>query len=515
MTHVAEPPVAGERDATELERVNHWINGARVAGTSGRKGPVYNPATGETAREVDFASAEEVDAAVAAAQAALPGWRATSISRRTEILFRMRNLVDQHREEIAALLTREHGKVRTDALGEVARGLENIEFATGIPHLLKGGFSEQVSTGIDVYQIRQPLGVVAGITPFNFPAMVPMWMFANAIACGNTFILKPSEKDPSASVYLAELWKEAGLPDGVFNVVHGDKVAVDRILEHSDIAAVSFVGSTPIARYIYETGTKAGKRVQALGGAKNHMVVLPDADIPMAADAAVSAAYGSAGERCMAISVVVAVGDVADPLVEAIEERLPKIKVGPGHEEGSEMGPLITKEHRDKVASYLDSGKHQGATLRVDGREHVLYDQDRGGFFLGVSLLDNVSPEMECYRNEIFGPVLEIIRVPDYPSALKIVNDNQYGNGTAIYTRDGGAARQYQFDVEVGMVGINVPIPVPVAYYSFGGWKASLFGDLHMYGPEGIQFYTRAKVVTARWPDPGTSSVDLGFPRTR
>ncbi|HEU4863678.1 MAG TPA: CoA-acylating methylmalonate-semialdehyde dehydrogenase [Candidatus Limnocylindria bacterium] len=515
MTHVAEPPVAGERDATELERVNHWINGARMAGTSGRRGPVYNPATGETAREVDFASAEEVDAAVAAAQAALPGWRATSISRRTEILFRMRNLVDQHREEIAALLTREHGKVRTDALGEVARGLENIEFATGIPHLLKGGFSEQVSTGIDVYQIRQPLGVVAGITPFNFPAMVPMWMFANAIACGNTFILKPSEKDPSASVYLAELWKEAGLPDGVFNVVHGDKVAVDRILEHPDIAAVSFVGSTPIARYIYETGTKAGKRVQALGGAKNHMVVLPDADIPMAADAAVSAAYGSAGERCMAISVVVAVGDVADPLVEAIEERLPKIKVGPGHEEGSEMGPLITKEHRDKVASYLDSGKHQGATLRVDGREHVLYDQDRGGFFLGVSLLDNVSPEMECYRNEIFGPVLEIIRVPDYPSALKIVNDNQYGNGTAIYTRDGGAARQYQFDVEVGMVGINVPIPVPVAYYSFGGWKASLFGDLHMYGPEGIQFYTRAKVVTARWPDPGTSSVDLGFPRTR
>jgi malonate-semialdehyde dehydrogenase (acetylating)/methylmalonate-semialdehyde dehydrogenase len=515
MTHVAEPPVAGERDATELERVNHWINGARVAGASGRKGPVYNPATGETAREVDFASAEEVDAAVAAAQAALPGWRATSISRRTEILFRMRNLVDQHREEIAALLTREHGKVRTDALGEVARGLENIEFATGIPHLLKGSFSEQVSTGIDVYQIRQPLGVVAGITPFNFPAMVPMWMFANAIACGNTFILKPSEKDPSASVYLAELWKEAGLPDGVFNVVHGDKVAVDRILEHPDIAAVSFVGSTPIARYIYETGTKAGKRVQALGGAKNHMVVLPDADIPMAADAAVSAAYGSAGERCMAISVVVAVGDVADPLVEAIEERLPKIKVGPGHEEGSEMGPLITKEHRDKVASYLDSGKHQGATLRVDGREHVLYDQDRGGFFLGVSLLDNVSPEMECYRNEIFGPVLEIIRVPDYPSALNIVNDNQYGNGTAIYTRDGGAARQYQFDVEVGMVGINVPIPVPVAYYSFGGWKASLFGDLHMYGPEGIQFYTRAKVVTARWPDPGTSSVDLGFPRTR
>jgi malonate-semialdehyde dehydrogenase (acetylating) / methylmalonate-semialdehyde dehydrogenase len=514
MTHVAEPPLAGRRE-TELERVNHWINGARVAGTSGRSGPIYNPATGELAREVDFASAEEVDAAVRAAREAYPAWRATSISKRTDIMFRIRNLVDQHREEVSAHLTREHGKVRTDALGEVARGLENLEFATGIPHLLKGGFSEQVSGGIDVYQIRQPLGVVAGITPFNFPAMVPMWMFANAIACGNTFILKPSEKDPSASVYLGELLKEAGVPDGVFNVVHGDKVAVDRILEHPDIAAVSFVGSTPIARYIYETGTQHGKRVQALGGAKNHMIVLPDADIEMAADAAVSAAYGSAGERCMAISVVVAVGDVADPLVEAIEERLPKIKIGPGHEDGVEMGPLITREHRDKVASYLDSGVEQGATLRADGRQHVLYDAESGGFFLGVSLLDNVTPEMECYRNEIFGPVLEVVRLPDYPSALEIVNENPYGNGTAIFTRDGGAARQYQFDVDVGMVGINVPIPVPVAYYSFGGWKASLFGDLHMYGPEGIQFYTRGKVVTARWPDPGTSSVDLGFPRTR
>jgi malonate-semialdehyde dehydrogenase (acetylating)/methylmalonate-semialdehyde dehydrogenase len=513
MTHVAEPPAAAG-DAAGLERVTHWINGAPVAGTSGRHGPVYNPATGEVARQVDFASVEEVDAAVTAAQAAFPGWRATSISRRTEILFRIRNLVEQHREEIAAHLTREHGKVRTDALGEVARGLENIEFATGIPHLLKGGFSEQVSSGVDVYQIRQPLGVAAGITPFNFPAMVPMWMFANAIACGNTFILKPSEKDPSASVYLGELLKEAGVPDGVFNVVHGDKVAVDAILEHPGIAAVSFVGSTPIARHIYQTGTANGKRVQALGGAKNHMVVLPDADIEMAADAAVSAAYGSAGERCMAISVVVAVGDVADPLVEAIEKRLPKIKIGPGNEEGSEMGPLITKEHRDKVASYLDSAPAQGATLRVDGREHVLYQEGKG-FFLGVSLLDNVTPEMECYRNEIFGPVLEIVRTHDYPEALGIVNDNQYGNGTAIFTRDGGAARQYQFDVNVGMVGINVPIPVPVAYYSFGGWKASLFGDLHMYGPEGIQFYTHAKVVTARWPDPGTSSVDLGFPRTR
>ena len=512
MTQVAQP--AGETASTAAERVNHWINGARVAGTSGRSGPVYNPATGTVAREVDFASVEEVDAAVRAARDAFPAWRATSISKRTEILFRIRNLVEQHREEIAAHLTREHGKVRTDALGEVARGLENLEFATGIPHLLKGGFSEQVSSGIDVYQIRQPLGVVAGITPFNFPAMVPMWMFANAIACGNAFVLKPSEKDPSASVYLAELLQEAGLPDGVFNVVHGDRVAVDRILEHPDIVAVSFVGSTPVARHIYETGTKNGKRVQALGGAKNHMIVLPDADIEMAADAAVSAAYGSAGERCMAISVVVAVGDVADPLAEAIEQRLPKIKVGPGNEEGSEMGPLITREHRDKVASYLDSGVSQGATLRADGRQHVLYSES-DGFFLGVSLLDNVTPEMECYRNEIFGPVLEIVRAHDYPEALKIVNDNQYGNGTAIFTRDGGAARQYQFDVNVGMVGINVPIPVPVAYYSFGGWKASLFGDLHMYGPEGIAFYTRGKVVTARWPDPGTSQVDLGFPRTR
>jgi malonate-semialdehyde dehydrogenase (acetylating) / methylmalonate-semialdehyde dehydrogenase len=513
MTQVAEPR-AGTVEAAR-ERVHHWVGGKRLEGASGRSGPVYNPATGEVARQVDFASVEEVDAAVAAARQAFPGWRSTSISRRTEIMFRIRNLVDQHREEVAAHLTREHGKVRTDALGEVARGLENIEFACGIPSLLKGGFSEQASTGVDVYQIRQPLGVVAGITPFNFPAMVPMWMFANAIACGNTFILKPSEKDPSASVYLAELLKEAGVPDGVFNVVHGDKVAVDGILEHPDIAAVSFVGSTPIARYIYETGTKNGKRVQALGGAKNHMVVLPDADIEMAADAAVSAAYGSAGERCMAISVVVAVGDVADPLVEAIEKRLPKIKVGPGSEEGVEMGPLITREHRDRVASFLDSGVAHGATLRADGRQHVLYDKDEGGFFLGVSLLDNVSPDMECYRNEIFGPVLEVIRVPTYTDAARIIDENPYANGTAIFTRDGGAARQFQFDVNVGMVGINVPIPVPVAYYSFGGWKASLFGDLHMYGPEGIQFYTRAKIVTARWPDPATSSVDLGFPQTR
>jgi len=514
MTQVVEPRTGGKPAAQSIDRVHHWIGGKPAAGTSDRHGPVYDPATGTLAREVDFASVDEVDAAVRAARVAFPGWRATSLARRAEIMFRIRNLVDTHRSDIAAHLTAEHGKVPSDALGEVARGLENIEFACGIPQLLKGGFSEQASTGVDVFSIRQPLGVVAGITPFNFPAMVPMWMFANAIACGNTFVLKPSEKDPSASVYLAELLKEAGLPDGVFNVVHGDKVAVDRILEHPDIAAISFVGSTPVARHIYETGTRNGKRVQALGGAKNHMVVLPDADIDMAADAAVSAAYGSAGERCMAISVVVAVGGSADPLVEAIKSRLPKLKVGPGTDPDAEMGPLITREHRDKVASYLDAGKHQGADLVVDGRQHVLFNES-DGFFLGVSLLDNVTPEMECYRNEIFGPVLEIVRVPTYTDAVALVNDNPYGNGTAIFTRDGGAARQFQFEAQVGMVGVNVPIPVPVAYYSFGGWKGSLFGDTHMYGPEGVQFYTRAKVVTQRWPDPGTSKVDLGFPRTR
>jgi malonate-semialdehyde dehydrogenase (acetylating)/methylmalonate-semialdehyde dehydrogenase len=513
MTQVAEPG-AVRSDARTPRRISHWIGGGTVAGTSGREGPVHDPATGALSAHVDFASSAEVGSAVAAAKAAFPGWRATSLSRRTEIMFRIRNLVDQHRRDLAAHLTAEHGKVPSDALGEIARGLENLEFATGIPNLLKGGFSEQVSTGVDVYQIRQPLGVVAGITPFNFPAMVPMWMFANAIACGNTFVLKPSEKDPSASILLAELLHEAGVPDGVFNVVHGDKVAVDAILEHPDVAAVSFVGSTPIARHIYETGTRNGKRVQALGGAKNHMIVLPDADLDMAADAAVSAAYGSAGERCMAISVVVAVGDVADPFVEAVKARLPKIKVGPGSDPDAEMGPLVTREHRDKVASYLDSGPAQGAELVVDGREHVLYSES-DGFFLGVSLLDRVTPDMECYRNEIFGPVLEIVRVRTYDEAVGLINDNPYGNGTAIFTRDGGAARQFQFEANVGMVGINVPIPVPVSYYSFGGWKASLFGDLHMYGPEGIQFYTRAKIVTSRWPDPGTSTVDLGFPRTR
>jgi malonate-semialdehyde dehydrogenase (acetylating)/methylmalonate-semialdehyde dehydrogenase len=511
MTQIAEPPAG---TAVTEERVGHWIDGRSTAGSSGREGPVYDPATGRLARMVDFASVEEVDRAVGAAKAAFPGWRATSLSKRTDILFRIRNLVDHHRKDIAALLTAEHGKVPSDALGEVARGLENLEFATGVPNLLKGGFSEQVSTGIDVYQIRQPLGVVAGITPFNFPAMVPMWMFGNAIACGNTFVLKPSEKDPSASLFLAELLHEAGVPDGVFNVVQGDKVAVDAILGHPDIAAVSFVGSTPIARYIYETGTRNGKRVQALGGAKNHMIVLPDADIDMAADAAVSAGYGSAGERCMAVATIVAVGDVADPLVEAISARLPKVRVGPGSDPDAEMGPLVTRQHRDKVASYLDSAAEQGATVVADGREHPLYEGS-DGFFLGVSLIDDVTTEMDAYRDEIFGPVLTVVRAKTYEDAVRLVNDNPYGNGTAIFTRDGGAARQFQFEVNAGMVGINVPIPVPVAYYSFGGWKASLFGDLHMYGPEGIQFYTRGKVVTSRWPDPGTSKVDLGFPRTR
>jgi malonate-semialdehyde dehydrogenase (acetylating) / methylmalonate-semialdehyde dehydrogenase len=511
MTQLAEPT---STTTTALPRISHWIGGALVPGASGRTGPVFDPATGRQAKAVDLASAEEVDAAVAAAKAAFPAWRATSLSRRTEILFEIRNQVARRRTELAALLTAEHGKVPSDALGEIARGLENLEFACGIPQLIKGQYSEQASSGVDVYQIRQPLGVVAGITPFNFPAMVPMWMFANAIACGNTFLLKPSEKDPSASLFLAELLHEAGLPDGVFNVIQGDKVAVDAILDHPDIRAVSFVGSTPIAKHIYETGTTRGKRVQALGGAKNHMVVLPDADVNMAADAAVSAAYGSSGERCMAISVVVAVGEVAAPLVDAIRERLPRIKVGPGTDPSAEMGPLVTREHRDKVASYLDTAREQGATVVADGREHPLF-RESDGFFLGASLIDGVRPGMDSYRNEIFGPVLEVVRVDSYPEAVKLVNENPYGNGTAIFTRDGGAARQFQFEVEAGMVGVNVPIPVPVAYYSFGGWKASLFGDLHMYGPEGVQFYTRAKVVTSRWPDPSTSHVDLGFPRTR
>ncbi len=502
MTDVVDAPAA-------VKPINHWISGRAYAGQSGRFGPVFNPATGVQSGAVDFATVEEVDGAVQAAKEAFPAWRATSLAKRAELFFAIRELFHAQREEIAKFLTREHGKVLSDALGEVTRGLEVIEFCCGLPHLLKGGMTEQASTGVDVYSIRQPLGVVAGITPFNFPAMVPMWMWAPALATGNTFVLKPSEKDPSASFFTAELLKQAGVPDGVFNVVNGDKVAVDAILEHPDIAAVSFVGSTPIARYVYETATKNGKRCQALGGAKNHMIVLPDADIDMAADAAVSAAYGSAGERCMAVSMVVAVGDAADPLIEAIKLRIPKVKVGDGMDASSEMGPLITREHRDKVASYI--GADEGATVVVDGREGAPTE----GFFLAPSLIDGVKPGMRAYEDEIFGPVLGVTRVPTYDEAVTLINENPYGNGTAIFTRDGGVARQFQFEVQAGMVGINVPIPVPVAYYSFGGWKASLFGDRHIYGTEGIDFYTRSKVVTARWPDPATSKVDLGFPQTR
>lgn len=473
---------------------------------------MYNPATGEQSGEVDLASTDEVYAAVASAKAAAKTWRAASLSKRAAVLFAFRELLHTHADDLAAIITAEHGKVLADAAGEIARGLENVEYACGVPDLLKGGFSAQASTGVDVYSIRQPVGVVAGITPFNFPAMVPLWMCANAIAAGNAFMLKPSEKDPSASLSLAGLWKRAGLPEGVFTVVQGDKVAVDALLTHEDVAAVSFVGSTPVARYIYETGTAHGKRVQALGGAKNHALVLPDADIDIAADSIVSAAYGAAGERCMSLSVAVAVGDVADRLVEAIALRLPKLIVGDGAKPGTDMGPLITREHRDKVKGYIDAGEQSGATVVVDGRQA---DVPEDGFFLGTTLLDNVTPGMSVYTDEIFGPVLDIVRVDTYDEGLALINNNPFANGTAIFTRDGGAARQFQFDVEVGMVGVNVPIPVPVAYYSFGGWKASLFGDTHMYGPEGINFYTRGKVVTSRWPDPATSSVDLGFPRTR
>jgi malonate-semialdehyde dehydrogenase (acetylating) / methylmalonate-semialdehyde dehydrogenase len=508
MTELATPPV---EENTGVTRISHWIGGATVAGTSGRTSPVFNPATGVQTGALDLATVGEVDQAVQAAKEAFESWRSCSLAKRAELFFNIRELVHERREEVAKILTSEHGKVLSDALGEVTRGLEVIEFCCGLPTLLKSEFSEQASSGMDVYSIRQPLGVVTGITPFNFPVMVPMWMWAPAIACGNTFVLKPSEKDPSASMWTAALLKEAGLPDGVFNVVHGDKVAVDALLEHPDIAAVSFVGSTPIARYVYEKATSKGKRCQALGGAKNHMIVLPDADVDMAADAAVSAAYGSAGERCMAVSQIVAVGNVAEPLIAAIKERIPKVKVGDGMDPSSEMGPLVTREHRDRVASYVAGAAAEGGTVLVDGRDGAPEE----GFFLKPSLIDDVKPGMKAYEDEIFGPVLGVTRVGTYEEAVRLVNDNPYGNGTAIFTRDGGAARQFQFDVQAGMVGINVPIPVPVAYYSFGGWKASLFGDRHIYGPEGIDFYTRGKVVTSRWPDPATSSVDLGFPQTR
>ncbi|HEX3841231.1 MAG TPA: CoA-acylating methylmalonate-semialdehyde dehydrogenase [Acidimicrobiales bacterium] len=493
-----------------MKAIPHWIGGKAEPGTSRRAGPVYDPAVGRQTGAVAFASSDDVNQVSTIAAAAAAEWSETSLSERAAVLFRLRELVDHHRTELAALITAEHGKVLSDAAGEVARGLENIEFACGIPHLLKGSHSTEVSSGVDVHTVLQPLGVVAGITPFNFPVMVPLWMLANAIACGNSFILKPSEKDPSPSILLAELMQHAGVPDGVFNVIQGDAETVEALLAHPDVSAVSFVGSTPIARHIYETGTKNGKRVQALGGAKNHMVVLPDADVGSAADAAISAAFGSAGERCMAVSVVVAVGGVADLLVAAIADRIPSVTIGPGTDPTSQMGPLVTEAHRDRVRSYVDGAEKEGATLIVDGR-----GEWNEGFYLGCTLLDDVRRGMKVYDDEVFGPVLSVVRVDSYDDAVGLVNSNPYGNGVAVFTRDGGVARRFQLDVTVGMVGVNVPVPVPVGSHSFGGWKSSLFGDSAMYGPEGIRFYTRQKVVTTRWPDPATSVIDLGFPQTR
>ena len=488
--------------------IRHFVNGEET-GEPARLGPVFDPATGIRQHDVALASAAETEAAIAAAKAALPGWRATSLTKRADVLFRLRHLLTERRGELAAIVTSEHGKVLSDAAGEIGRGLENVEFASGLIDKLKGEYSEQVSTGIDVHSVKQPVGVVACITPFNFPVMVPLWMVASAIACGNTVVLKPSEKDPSASVYLAKLFAEAGLPAGVLNVVHGDKEAVDTLLDSPDVSAVSFVGSTPIARSIYQRASANGKRVQALGGAKNHMVVLEDADIEAAADAAVSAAYGSAGERCMAVSVLVAVGEAGDKLVPAIQRRLGSLAIGPGTDPASEMGPLITREHRDKVASYVAKAEAEGATVVVDGTAQQF---DGAGFFVGVSLIDDVAPGMAVYDDEIFGPVLSVVRVDTFDEAVALINANPYGNGVALFTRDGGAARQFEFEIEVGMVGINVPIPVPVGAYSFGGWKNSLFGDSHIYGPESFHFYTRSKVVTTRWPDPVHSKIELAFP---
>jgi len=474
-------------------------------------GSVFNPATGEQTAEVAFATPADVDAAVGAARTAFESWRFSSLTQRQNVMFAFREMVSARRRELAEALTSEHGKTIDDALGEVQRGLEVIEFACNIAHLLKGDFSEQVSSGVDTYTIRQPLGVVVGITPFNFPTMVPMWMYPIAIACGNTFVLKPSEKDPSTSMIVAEMLSEAGLPDGVFNVVHGDKVAVDALITHPDVAAISFVGSTPIARYIYETGTSHGKRVQALGGAKNHMIVLPDADMDLAADAAVSAGYGSAGERCMAISAVVAVGEAGDLLVDGVQTRIEKLNVGPGYEPGVEMGPLVTSQHLDRVRGYVDAGEAEGALLVADGRDLVVAGHENG-YFLGPTLFDMVRPEMSIYTDEIFGPVLSTVRLEHYEEAIRLINENPYGNGTAVFTNDGGAARKFQQEIEVGMVGINVPIPVPLSFYSFGGWKDSIFGSHAIYGPEGVHFYTRQKVVISRWADPVHRGVDLGFP---
>jgi malonate-semialdehyde dehydrogenase (acetylating)/methylmalonate-semialdehyde dehydrogenase len=492
-------------------RITHWIDGKPFGGTTERWGEVFDPATGQVSGHVDLADIATTDLAVASASSAAREWGRSSLSARSKVLFRFRDLLDSRKEDVAAAITAEHGKVLSDAVGEVTRGLEVVEFACGIPHLLKGGFSENVSTKVDVYSLRQALGVVAVISPFNFPAMVPLWFVPVAIATGNSVVLKPSEKDPSASLLLAELWEEAGLPAGVFSVLHGDKVAVDRLLSHPDVSAVSFVGSTPIARYVYETGTAHGKRVQALGGAKNHMVVLPDADLDLAADAAVNAGFGSAGERCMAISALVVVDPVADELVAKMAERMATLRTGDGRRD-TDMGPLVTQAHRDKVASYVEAGEAAGASLVVDGRDQE-FDGAAGGFWLGPTLFDRVTPEMSIYTDEIFGPVLSVLRVGSYDEALDLVNANPYGNGTAIFTNDGGAARRFQNEVQVGMVGINVPIPVPMAYYSFGGWKNSLFGDTHAHGADGVHFYTRGKVVTSRWLDPSHGGLNLGFPQ--
>ncbi len=495
-----------------IKSIGHFIGGARVGGTSGRTGDIFNPATGEKSGTVALASAAELNKAVELAQAAWPAWAATPPLRRARVITRFREIAEARKDELAKLIVDEHGKVMSDALGSIQRGLEVVEFASGIPHLLRGDYTEQVGPAIDSYSTRQALGVCAGITPFNFPAMVPLWMFPLAIACGNAFILKPSERDPSAPMLLAEIMKAAGLPDGILSVVNGDKVAVDAILNHPGIAAVSFVGSTPIAHYVYSTGCAAGKRVQALGGAKNHMVVLPDADLEMATDALVGAAYGSAGERCMAVSVAVAVGDkVADSLVKSLKPKLERIKVGPGADPQAEMGPLVTKQHYEKVKDYIDTGVTEGAELVIDGRGLKLQGYE-GGYFMGPSLFDRVTKSMRIYKEEIFGPVLSVVRAKDYEQAVALVNEHEYGNGTAIFTRDGDAARDFASRINIGMVGINVPIPVPVAYHSFGGWKRSLFGDHGTHGMEGVRFYTRLKTVTSRWPTGIRSGVDLSFP---
>ncbi|MEY5057985.1 MAG: hypothetical protein RI987_789 [Actinomycetota bacterium] len=496
---------------TNLPTVGHFISGHRQPSTSGRTAEVFDPALGVATKHVALANQAEIESAIKSANAAFPAWRDTSLAKRQQVMFAFRELLNARKGELAQIITAEHGKVLSDALGEITRGQEVVEFATGIPHLMKGSYSENASTGVDVYSTRQPLGVVGVISPFNFPAMVPMWFFPLAIAAGNTVVLKPSEKDPSAAIWLAELFKEAGLPDGVFNVLNGDKEAVDGLLTHPDVAAISFVGSTPIAKYVYETGTKHGKRVQALGGAKNHMLVLPDADLELVADSAINAGFGSAGERCMAISVVVAVEPVGDALIEKVVARMKALKTGDGRR-GCDMGPLITKAHRDKVASYIDVAKADGATVVVDGREGN-FDGEAAGFWLGPTLIDRVSTNSAVYRDEIFGPVLSVVRVQSYEEGLALINQSEFGNGTAIFTNDGGAARRFQNEVEVGMIGINVPIPVPVAYYSFGGWKSSLFGDTKAHGEEGIHFFTRGKAITSRWLDPSHGGINLGFPQ--